>query len=54
MLLDALATLTVVLKIKHLHTLIHGEALREFETICVHMGNMSTTHINKILLGLGM
>ena len=54
MTLDASETLTVDAKIQYIHTFLHGEALREFETLCVHIGNMTTLHLNRILLGLGI
>ena len=52
MTLDALETLTADAKIRYLHMFLRGEVLQEFETICVHFGNTTIMHLNKILLVL--
>ena len=40
-------------KLQYIQTWIHGEALHEFKNLCDHIENMITTHLNKIILGLG-
>ena len=53
MTLDALGTLTEDAKIRYLRTLICDTELHKFETICVHIRKITTTHLKQILLGLG-
>ena len=50
---DTSGTMTAKAKNQYLHTLPFGKALREFETICIQSGNLNTTHLNQILLGIG-
>ena len=40
------------MKFRYLHTLLHGKALRKFETFCVQVGNTTMTHLNQIMLVL--
>ena len=53
MMLDASGTLIADVKIQYLQTLLCGEALHEFDTLCVQIENTTTTHLNWILLGFG-
>ena len=53
MMLDSSRTLTESAKIQYIFALLCGKELREFETLCIQIGNMTTTHLNQILLGLG-
>ena len=41
-------------KTQYLQRLLHAYELREFKTICAHIGNTTTSHLNEILLGLFM
>ena len=40
-------------KTKYLCTLLRGEALHQLDTFCVEAGSTTTTHLNRIILGLG-
>ena len=53
MYLYASVIMTSDTKIKYLHTLPHGEVLHEFETLYVHILNMTINNLNQILLALG-
>ena len=39
--------------IQYLFTLLHGEALCQFNTLCNQVGITNTTNLNQIILGLG-
>ena len=54
MYLQAQETLTASVKIQYLRTLLRGEALRQLNTLCAQVGSTSKTHLNRIILGLGM
>ena len=40
--------------IQYICTLLHGESLFQIDTLCVKVGSTTTTHLNCIILGLGM
>ena len=46
-------TLTLNAKNQYIFTLLNGEALRKFETLCVHIGNTNIKYLNWTLLYLG-
>ena len=46
--IEASGNITVGDKIHYLHTLICGEALHKFETICRKIGNSNNTNLNTI------
>ena len=39
---------------QHPRTISCGEALQQLDTLCANMGSTSTTHLNHIILVLGM
>ena len=43
--------LTSNTKLQYFHTLLRGEALLEFEILCVQIGNTKMNHINQVILG---
>ena len=53
MTLEDLRTITANAKIKYLCTLLCGETLHQFDTLCDQVGSTTTTHLNRIILGLG-
>ena len=50
--LKASGSHTTSAKIQYLLTLLHGEAIRQIDTLCVEVGSTNTTHLNRIILGL--
>ena len=52
--LKASGMLDASAKINYIHTLLRGEALRQLDTLYVEVGGINTTHLNHIILGLGM
>ena len=52
--LEDSGTLATSANIQYLCTLLHGEALRQFDTFFAQVGSANTTHINRTVLGLGI
>ena len=51
--LDASGPLKASPNIQYLCTLIRGKSLREFGTLCAHIVNTTTIHMNQIILDIG-
>ena len=54
MMVEALGTLTASAKLQYICTLLHCEALCQFDNLCAQVGSTTTPHISQITLGLGM
>ena len=54
MTLEASGTLAASANLQYLRTILCGEALRQFDNLCVQVGSTTTTHLIWIILGLGM
>ena len=46
-------TITVGRKIQYLRKLLSEEELRKFDTLCVQIGNTTSSHLKVNILGLG-
>ena len=53
MIIDTSGTITTGGKINYLRTLLNGEALHEFKTLCANIGHTTSAHLEQILLLLG-
>ena len=51
--LEDLTMLTANTKIQYLHTLLCGEAIRHFGTLCDQVGSTPIAHLNRFILGIG-
>ena len=51
--LKALGVLSVSTNMHYLCMLLYGEALHQLDTLPVEVRSMTTTHLNRIILGLG-
>ena len=51
MMLEAAGTLATNVKLHYICTLLHGQALQQFQTFCVQVKNTTTAHLNLIILG---
>ena len=40
--------------IQYLCTILRGEALRKFDTLCLQIISTTVTHLNQVILALGM
>ena len=54
MTLEALGELTANAKKNYLLTILHVEALHQFDTLCYQEGSMTIPHLNQVILGLGV
>ena len=52
MMLDDLETLSTNLNLQYLHTLLHGEAICQFDTLYAQVGSKSTAHLNRVILNI--
>ena len=52
--LEAAGTLGSNSKIQYFRTLLRGELLTKFNTLCLKIGMMIVTHLNQVILGLVM
>ena len=53
MTLEVSVTLKVVVNIQYLCTLVHGEALHQFDMLSDEVGSYIPEHLTSIILGLG-
>ena len=51
--IENLGILTASVKLQYLCTLLCGEALRQFDTFCNHLGSTNTAHVSRIVLVVG-
>ena len=51
--LEASGTLHYGAKIQYLHTLVHGEVLRQFDTLSAEVGSATSEKLTSIILVLG-
>ena len=49
---EALGKLAANSKLQYICTLLRGEALRQFYTLCYQVGSTTTTHLRQVILGL--
>ena len=54
MMLKTSGTLTANAKLKYLRSLLCGESLYEFNYLCIQIGSVIVTHLNQVVLGLGL
>ena len=54
MTIKALVNLTTRTNIMNPLTILHGEAIYQFNTLCDQVGSTNMTHLNSIILDLGM
>ena len=54
MALEALGTLAASAKLQYLRMILCGEELRQFDIFCYYVVSKNTTHLNHIILGLGI
>ena len=53
MTLESLETLAAKEKLQYLCAILRGEALCQFDTLFAKVGSTTTTHLNRVVLGLG-
>ena len=53
MTLDASGMLAPCEKLQYLHTLLYGQAISHFDTLCARFRNRTTENFNRVVLGLG-
>ena len=53
MTLEASGTLASSAKIQYICRVLCGEALHQFDTLCAQVESTNTTHLNRMILGLG-
>ena len=51
--LESSGTIASNAKLNYLCTLLCGEAINQYHTLCSQVGSMTTTHLNQFILGLG-
>ena len=50
---DTSGTLGSIANIEYIHTILLGEELCQVDMLSVEVGSMTTTHLNRIISGLG-